>query len=75
MAQTPALSCARCTRLFVVGPAAGGLWIARDCHGLAEGVFRTRQAAVRFAHAEGGSDSVVWFSATSLRPSYLTPLG
>ncbi|WP_252511316.1 hypothetical protein [Phreatobacter aquaticus] len=61
-------------RFFVVCPSAGGLWIARESQGLAEGVFRTRQEAVRFALAEGGRDNVVRFSASPALPSYLTPL-
>jgi len=50
------------TRLFLVCPSADGLWIAREANGLAEGLFRSRKDAVRFALIEGGHDNVVCFS-------------
>ncbi len=57
--------------LFVVGPSSHGLWTARDLDGSAEGVFRTRKDAIRFALAEGGHDNVVTLSAEPIEPSFM----
>ena len=59
------------SRLFLVCPSTDGQWLARDVHGLAEGIFRTRKDAVRFALAEGGHDNVVCFSPEPETPSFL----
>lgn len=60
-------------RLFLVCPSTGGLWLARETGGLAEGLFRTRRDAVRFALAEGGHDNIVCFSADPATPSFIAP--
>jgi hypothetical protein len=50
-------------RTFEVADNEQGLWIVHELHGLAEGVFRTRRDAVRFALFETGNpDSVVVIS-------------
>jgi hypothetical protein len=57
--------------LFIVGPSSQGLWTARDLDGSAEGIFRTRKDAIRFALAEGGHDNVVTVSTDPVEPSFL----
>ena len=47
------------TRRFEVTENSRGLWIARECHGLVEGVFRTRRDAVQFALFESGNPKSV----------------
>jgi hypothetical protein len=45
------------SRSFVVARNARGQWVARERHGLIEGVFLTQRDAVRFALFETGSNS------------------
>ena len=55
-------------RTFEVAEDEHGLWILHERHGLAEGVFRTRRDAVRFALFETGNpDSVVVISGGHAR--------
>lgn len=58
-------------RYFVVCPALGGLWLARESHGFVEGVFRRRKDALRFALCEGGTDNIVCLSPGCATPSFL----
>ena len=44
------------SRSFVVAQNARGQWVARERHGLIEGVFLTQRDAVRFALFETGSN-------------------
>lgn len=71
MAQSSRHAGARAPHLFIVGPCAHGLWAARDLDGSAEGVFRTRKAAIRFALVEGGHDNVVTLSSEPVEPSFM----
>ncbi len=48
--------------MFIVCPSDDGLWIARETHGLAEGLFTQRRYAVRFAMSEGGTANMVCLS-------------
>jgi hypothetical protein len=57
-------------RLFLVCPSTDGLWIAREAHGVAEGLFRSRKDAVRFALVEGGHANIVRFSTSPEASSF-----
>lgn len=46
-------------RQFVVVRNAHGYWVARDTHGLIEGVFTDRREAIRFALFEASDRSAV----------------
>jgi hypothetical protein len=57
-------------KFFIVCPSEDGLWIARETHGLAEGLFLQRRDAVRFAMSEGGTENMVCLSDTAACPSW-----
>ncbi|QCI65741.1 RAG2 PHD domain containing protein [Phreatobacter stygius] len=71
MSQAIRRSGAQAPHLFIVGPCSHGLWTARDLDGSAEGVFRTRKDAIRFALVEGGHDNVVTLSTEPIEPSFM----
>jgi hypothetical protein len=57
-------------RLFLVAPLASGLWLARESEGRAEGLFRRREDAVRYARLEGGrSNAVLLMARTRSAPA------
>lgn len=58
------------SHLFLVGPSKGGFWVARDLEGTAEGIFRDKKDAVRFAMREGGHDNAVMLSPSPVEPSF-----
>jgi hypothetical protein len=45
---------ARIALSYVVGQDCRGCWVALECHGLGGGLFRSREAAIRYAAAETG---------------------
>lgn len=47
-----AMPAAQCDRRFLVGPDRQGHWLAVERHGLAGGIFRTLEAALRYATNE-----------------------
>ena len=58
------------SHLFLVGRSRAGFWIARDLEGVAEGIFRDKKAAMRFALFEGGHANVVMLSPDAVEPSF-----
>jgi hypothetical protein len=46
-------------RLFLISPREDGLWLARESEGRAEGVFRRREDAIRYAVLEGGKENAI----------------
>jgi hypothetical protein len=56
--------------LFLVGQCKGGFWVARDLEGTAEGVFREKKEALRFAMREGGHDNAVMLSPSLVEPNF-----
>ncbi|PTM42039.1 hypothetical protein [Bosea sp. 124] len=58
------------SHLFLVGRSQGGFWVARDLEGQAEGIFRDKKTAMRFALFEGGHANVVMLSPNAVEPSF-----
>lgn len=56
-------------RLFLVSPCEGGLWRARESEGRAEGVFRRREDAIRFARLEGGRQNAILLAPAAAKPA------
>ena len=62
------LDCA--SHLFLVGRSQAGFWVARDLEGQAEGIFRDKQAAIRFALFEGGHANAVMLTPDDVEPRF-----
>ncbi|HEY5798364.1 MAG TPA: hypothetical protein VIU82_25460 [Bosea sp. (in: a-proteobacteria)] len=58
------------SHLFLVGRSQAGFWVARDLEGQAEGIFRDKKAAIRFALFEGGHANAVMLSPGGVEPSF-----
>jgi hypothetical protein len=56
--------------LFLVGRWREGFWVARDLEGSAEGIFRDKKEAIRFAMSEGGHPNAVMLSPNAVEPSF-----